>query len=111
MNINNISKTELNDEDIFSLLNVKASINKRNAPVNKHKRKGSELRDKKRELGLAREELVRLKSERCPYSDPKGVMGGPAFQWRLEQENRIKRCEEKISSIKIDMTKLTQKQR
>ncbi len=112
MNINNINKAELNDDEIFSLIGINfLSEEKKNLPANKHKKKGSELREKKRELGLVREELSRIKSERCPYSDRKCVMGGPAFQWALEKESRISQCEEKIANIKNEMSILTQKQR
>ena len=112
MNIKNINKAELNDDEIFSLFGINfVPAEKKNLPANKHKKKGSELRDKKRELGLAREELSRIKSERCPYSDPKGLMGGPSFQWGLQQNEKIKNCEKRIADIKAEIAKLTQKQR
>ncbi|MCR5506541.1 MAG: hypothetical protein K6F04_01695 [bacterium] len=108
MNISDINKSELNDDEIFSLLGI--DVERKELPVNKHKRKGSELRDKKRELGLEREELRRLKSEKCPYFS-KGVMGGPAFQWNIAQSERIDRCEKRIATIKTEIAALTQKQR
>ena len=112
MNISNINKAELNDDEIFSLFGIDlVPAEKKNLPANKHKKKGNELRDKKRELGLAREELSRIKSERCPYSDPKGLMGGPSFQWGLDHQERIEQCENKIANIKNEMAELTQKQR
>lgn len=108
MNISDINKSELNEDEIFSIFGI--GVEKKDVPANKHKRKGSELRDKKRELGLAREELARIKSEKCPYSS-REVMGGPAFQWSLERNNRIYMCEERIASIKTEIAALTRKQR
>ena len=106
---------KLEEIDLFSNVildnKITSFIEKEENFIHKRKNKGSGLRAQKRELGLAREELARLKSEKCPCSDPKGVMGGPAFQWGLEHENRIKNCEKRISDIKAEITKLTQKQR
>ncbi len=93
------------DNKVISLIENEEGL------VHKKKNKGSGLRAQKRKLGLAREELVRLKSEKCPYSDPMGLMGGPAFQWGLKQDIRIKNCEKRIVDIKAEIEKLTQKQR
>ncbi len=77
---------------------------------NKKKRHDSDLLSQKRQLGLAREELRRVQNERCPYSSS-NVLGGPAFQWCLEHDERIEICERNIADIKAKMKELTQKQR
>ncbi|MBR1544580.1 MAG: hypothetical protein IJ638_01390 [Alphaproteobacteria bacterium] len=90
--------------DMSSLMEIKGYVSR------KSNKKGSQLRAQKRELGLAREELARLKSEECPYYS-QNVMGGPAFQWELDHQERIANCQKNISDIKARIKELTQKQR
>ena len=76
----------------------------------KKKKHDSDLLLQKRQLGLAREELSRIESEKCPFAlkntkDTEAVLGS------VEHNKRIEDCKVKIANIKDKMKELTQKQR
>ena len=76
----------------------------------KKKKHDSDLLLQKRQLGLAREELSRIESEKCPFA-LKNTKDTEAILWTAEHDKRIENCRTKIANIKRIMKELTQKQK